>query len=169
MPAADIEIRPAAEADLDIAGGLCVAAYTEAGHLDPSDPYVATLRDARARFEQAELLVAVRGGAIVGTVTICPPDSPFAEVGREGELEFRFLAVAPKAWRTGVGEGLVAACEQRARSAAAVRLVICVVAANAAAHRLYLRLGFERLPERDWQPRPGISLWAYRRSVPWVA
>jgi hypothetical protein len=29
------------------------------------------------------------------------------------------------------------------------------------AHRLYERLGFSRLPERDWTPVPGITLRCY--------
>jgi hypothetical protein len=29
------------------------------------------------------------------------------------------------------------------------------------AHRLYARLGFGRLPERDWEPVPGITLLAF--------
>jgi hypothetical protein len=31
----------------------------------------------------------------------------------------------------------------------------------AAAHRLYERLGFARLPERDWTPLPGVDLLVY--------
>mgnify|MGYP004634202519 FL=1 len=34
-----------------------------------------------------------------------------------------------------------------------------------AAQRLYQRLGFTRLPERDWQPAPGIDLLVYAREV----
>jgi ribosomal protein S18 acetylase RimI-like enzyme len=30
-----------------------------------------------------------------------------------------------------------------------------------AAQRLYQRAGFRRLPDRDWSPRPGITLLAY--------
>jgi len=30
-----------------------------------------------------------------------------------------------------------------------------------AAHRLYRRLGFVRVPERDWEPVPGVVLWAF--------
>ncbi len=166
MPVADILVRSAREPELDAIGDLCVLAYTQAGRIDPEDPYTQTLRDARTRSEQAELLVAIRDGAIVGSVTICPPGSPFAEVSRGEESEFRFLAVAPHAWRTGVGEALVDACERRARERGAPAHVICVVAGNEPAHRLYRRLGFERLPERDWQPRPDVRLHAYTRTVP---
>ena len=159
-------IRRACDADLPAVGDLCVTAYASAGHLDPADVYAETLRDARTRAESAEVLVAERDGRLVGTVTICPPGTPFSEIGREGESEFRFLAVAPEAWRTGVGEALVDACEQRAVAAGARAHVICVIDRNDGAHRFYRRLGFSRLPERDWSPREGVDLLAYRRAVP---
>jgi len=160
-------IRPATEADLDAVGDLCVTAYASAGHLDPADVYAETLRDARTRSETAEILVAERDHRIVGTVTICPPGTPFSEVGREGESEFRFLAVAPDAWRSGVGEALVEACEERAAARGDHAHVICVIDINDGAHRFYERLGFDRLPERDWSPREGIFLLAYRRALPY--
>jgi hypothetical protein len=34
-----------------------------------------------------------------------------------------------------------------------------------AAHRLYERLGFHRLPERDWSPVPGVDLLVYARDI----
>jgi hypothetical protein len=34
-----------------------------------------------------------------------------------------------------------------------------------AAHRLYHRLGFTRLPERDWSPEPDIELLVYARDL----
>ena len=34
-----------------------------------------------------------------------------------------------------------------------------------AAHRLYERLGFTRLPERDWSPMPGVDLLVYARDL----
>jgi len=164
---APLEIRPAEPSELDLVGELCVASYAAGGHLDPEDDYAATLRDAAGRARSADVLVAVRGGAIVGTVTICPPGSEFSEIGQGGESEFRFLAVAPSAWRTGVGEALVAECERRAIAIGAPAHAICVIDRNDAAHLFYERLGFTRTPERDWQPRDGVLLQAYRRPVPW--
>lgn len=161
-----LEIRVAAPSEYDRIGELCVAAYATGGHLDPGDDYAATLLDAQARARGAELLVAVRRGEIVGTVTVCPAGSEFSEIGRGSESEFRFLAVAPSAWRTGVGEALVAAIEERAVARGAPAHAICVIDKNAGAHRFYERLGFTRLPERDWEPRDGVFLQAYTRPVP---
>lgn len=162
-------IRVADDADLDVVGELCVTAYAAGGHLDPADEYAHTLRDARSRAGEAEVLVAERDGAIVGTVTICPPGSAFSEISRGNESEFRFLAVSPTAWRSGVGEALVDACEGRARERGCPAHVICVIDGNEAAHHFYARLGFRRLPERDWQPREGVNLYAYMRTVPYEA
>jgi hypothetical protein len=33
------------------------------------------------------------------------------------------------------------------------------------AHRLYERLAFTRLPERDWSPLPGVRLRVYAREL----
>lgn len=163
---AALEIRPAAPSEYQLVGDLCVASYAAGGHLDPDDDYAQTLRDVAARASQTEVLVAVDDGQIVGTVTICPVGSDYAEVGRNGEMEFRFLAVSPSAWRMGVGEALVAACEERAVELGAPAHVICVIDKNTAAQKFYDRLGFSRLPERDWEPREGVFLQAYTRAVP---
>ena len=29
------------------------------------------------------------------------------------------------------------------------------------AHRIYQRIGFTRLPDRDWEPVPGVALLAF--------
>ena len=34
-----------------------------------------------------------------------------------------------------------------------------------AAHRVYGRLGFTRLPERDWSPVPGVHLIAFVKEL----
>jgi len=166
VPIDDLSVRLARADELTEAGQLCVVAYTASGHLSAGNPYADTLRDAPGRAASTEVLVAVRGGVVVGTVTICPPDSPFAEISRPDESEFRFLAVAPAAWRTGVGEALVDACEVRAVERGRVAHVICVIDTNEEAQHFYARLGFSRLPERDWSPVPGVRLQAYRRAVP---
>lgn len=160
-----IEVRLARPDEYDTVGELCVAAYQQSGQLRADDPYERVLRDAAARARDAQLLVALRGEAIVGTVTICPSPSPFAEISVDGESEFRFLAVGPDVWRSGVGERLVEACDEHAHSAGRSVQVICVKADNEPAHRFYLRLGFTRLPERDWKPRPDVDLQAYTRPV----
>ena len=70
---------------------------TRRSRCGPDDPYVARLRDTAARDRDAELWVAVRAttATLLGCVTFCPPGSPWRELAREDEGEFRMLAVAP--------------------------------------------------------------------------
>ncbi len=164
MAAMDITIRTARPEEYAEAGELVARAYLDDGLLDfgTLDPYLATLRDAATRAEQAELLVAVdESGALLGTVTFTRPDGPYAERARDGEGEFRMLAVREAARGRGVGEYLVTACVERARELGLRGLVLSTQHMMHAAHRLYERLGFVRTPERDWQPLEGITLWTY--------
>ena len=159
-----MKIREITPAEYVAAGDLCVRAYEVGGHLEPGNEYATTIRDVANRAEQALVLVAEVGGQLVGTVTICPPGTEYAEISVPGELEFRFLAVEPTNWGQGIGQRLVAECEMRGQGVA-TQLVICAIEINADGHRFYERLGFDRRPERDWAPRPGINLQVYRKML----
>ena len=161
----DLLIRAATPADLDRAADICVAAYDAAGQLEPGSPYVHTLRDTRGRLAEAILLVAERDGTVVGTVTICPTGSPYAEIGTDEEVEFRFLAVDPAQQGTGVGTALIEVVDEHARALGAARLAICVRDTNTGAAAMYERMGFVRAPHRDWTPRAGVDLLALERTV----
>ncbi|MEV6911957.1 GNAT family N-acetyltransferase [Amycolatopsis sp. NPDC051071] len=162
----DLKIRPARAAELKAVGELTLAAYAAERGLVEGVGYAAELVDAARRAELAELLVAEDGdGTLVGTVTIARPGTPFAELSHEGELEFRMLGVLPSATGRGIGEALTRAVIDRARELDAARVVLCSLSTMRRAHRLYERLGFVRLPERDWEPHPGVSLVAYRLDL----
>jgi ribosomal protein S18 acetylase RimI-like enzyme len=75
------------------------------------------------------------------------------------------LVVDPAARGQGVGQLLVRACLDRARAAGKHRMVISTDPRMTTAHRLYERLGFSRLPERDWSPIPGTDLLVYSRDL----
>lgn len=158
----DLEIRLARDTELKAVGELTLAAYSAERSLVDGVGYAAELVDAAKRAEEAELLVAVDGdGTLLGTVTIARPGTPFAELSREGELEFRMLGVLPSATGRGIGEALTRAVVARARELDSERVVLCSLVTMARAHRLYERLGFVRMPERDWEPHPGVTLVAY--------
>jgi ribosomal protein S18 acetylase RimI-like enzyme len=163
MAVSDVLIRRARSEELAEIGELTLAAYAAERMIVDDVGYADELRDATRRAELAELLVAVDGsGSLLGTVTVARPGTEFAEVSREGELEFRMLGVHPSATGRGIGEALTRAVIDRARELGAVRVVLCSMSAMKRAHRLYERLGFVRLPERDWEPHPGVVLIAYR-------
>ncbi|HKS47203.1 MAG TPA: GNAT family N-acetyltransferase [Amycolatopsis sp.] len=151
-------VRAPRPEELDAVGALTVAAYRADGFLEGDGEYEKELADAARRAAEAELLVAVSaGGDLLGSVTVVRPGTAYAEVSREGELEFRMLATAPAARGRGVGEALIRAVVERARQLGARQVVMSSPDAMKAAHRLYARFGFTRLPERDWEPVP--SFW----------
>lgn len=130
-----------------------------------SDSYLAHVQDAAGRAASATLLVAEAAGRVLGTVTLAAAGTPFADIARPGEYEFRMLAVDPEATGRGVASALVRACEQRASAEGAERIVCSVEDKNAPALRLYDRLGYVREPERDWTPEPGVSLLVLGRRL----
>jgi ribosomal protein S18 acetylase RimI-like enzyme len=102
---------------------------------------------------------------VLGTVTFVRPGTRYAEVSARDEGEFRMLAVSTAARGRGVGEALVRHCLRRATDLGLRALVLSTLPQMRSAQRVYERLGFIRTPERDWEPRPGMLLITYRRSV----
>ena len=154
----DLVVRAARESELERIGRLTAEVYASEDLAGPE--YLKVLRDARARWESpaTTLLVAFDDGAeeaedLLGTVVYAAPGSPWQDLATGEEAEFRMLATGVAARGRGVGEALVRACIERAKAAGAPRLVLSTGPQHAAAHRLYDRLGFVRVPERDWRPR----------------
>jgi ribosomal protein S18 acetylase RimI-like enzyme len=146
-------IRRPLATELAPLGDLVVAAYDAIGALDGDDEYVPELRDVARRDREAVVLAAVddASGALLGCVTYASdPANPWAEHLREGEATIRMLAVAPEAQGRGVGTALVAACLDRARADGRTGVFLHSLPVMTAAQRIYARLGFRRVPERDW-------------------
>ena len=100
-------------------------------------------------------------GAIAGTIMLVTWPLAGELVGGPDEAEIRALAVAPGVQHGGVGTGLLLTALNWAELAGARRVVLSTLPQMRAAHRLYERNGFRRLPDRDWSPRPGVELLAY--------
>lgn len=156
-----MQLRPADESELAAVGRLTAEVYVGDGYMPDTDDYVSVLSDAAVRAAGAELWVAVDDGVLLGTVTFCPSGSSFREIGRAGEGEFRMLAVSPAARGRGVGRALVQLCLDRSRDLEYAGVRMSSLDAMTAAHRVYERLGFTRVPEDDWSPSPGVRLLAY--------
>jgi ribosomal protein S18 acetylase RimI-like enzyme len=147
-------IRPDDHTRLAEIGALTALAYLSDALVDAAHPYVPALRDAHARAQKAILLAMADGergeGAIVGTLTVVPPGSPFIERASAGEYELRMLAVSPMERGRGIGAELTMAGVRMALEKGASGIVLSTMESMHAAHRLYERLGFVRREDLDW-------------------
>ncbi|MFC9691691.1 GNAT family N-acetyltransferase [Kribbella sp. NPDC056951] len=157
------EIRQARPDEYDAVGDLTVDAYSHDGFV--RGEYAMTLRAAADRAAKAEVWVAVDASGLLGTVTYCPPGSVYREIGLDHEGEFRMLGVAGRARGLGIGSALTTHCIERTRELGLPRIVLSTAVYMKTAHRLYERLGFQRLPDRDWSPVAGIDLYAYELNL----
>ena len=156
-------IREALPEELPAVGELRVEAYVAGyGMATEEVGYATVLRDAPGHAVHAEVLVALRQGELVGTVAIAPAGVPLAEVAQPGEVEFRFMAVAPHAWRQGIAQALLEAVIARADGQS---LVCSVIEGNEPAAQLYLAHGFTPVASRDHEPVPGVHLRVFVRPA----
>ncbi len=160
VPSATVPVvGPATRADFDRIRELTVGVYRDEELA--STQYLAELGDVEGRAGRSQLLVARLDGRVVGSVALVL-DGDFGEVtAGPAEAAFRMLVVDPAARGAGVGELLVTTCLDRARAAGKASMVLSTDPRMTAAHRLYERLGFRRLPGRDWSPVPGVDLLVY--------
>ncbi|GAA4773083.1 GNAT family N-acetyltransferase [Microbacterium gilvum] len=142
-------IRLVRDEEHEETGSVTALAYRESyGFI--SDDYEASLRDVAGRTVLGEVWVAVDDdGAILGSVWVARPNRRLAEVAEPGETDFRQLAVAPAARGRGVGAALTRHVIELARRRGSHRVVMNSGGYMTGAHRLYEKLGFRRLPERE--------------------
>jgi ribosomal protein S18 acetylase RimI-like enzyme len=143
---------------------LTVGVYVGGGLASPG--YAPELADVAGRADRSELLVVRDAdGRVVGSVALVLGGDFGNVTESDHEAAFRMLVVDPSAQGQGIGELLVTTCLDRARAAGKRRMVLSTDRRMTAAIRLYERLGFTRLPERDWAPEPGIDLIVYARDL----
>lgn len=113
---------------------------------------------------------------VLGVVVLAHRGGPLNLLARDDEAEFRMLAVDPAGRGKGLGELLVQACIDRgARPPWSARAVVLWTQPTMhAAQRLYEKMGFVRVPERDAVMPPGSEgsagpitreRWAYRLEL----
>ncbi len=148
-------------------GELRVAAYRSLGLLPEGSGYADTLRGLGFSGDCTVLVAAHDAGSdILGTVTLEPFD-PASELAMDDtEADIRAFAVAPRAQGQGIGRKLLLAVIECAEKRGVRRLRLCTQPAMTAAQHLYATTGFERTPELDFEPVPGIILRAYELPLP---
>lgn len=159
-----IELRPARPAEYAAVGALLARVYEDEGW--GSGDYLDVLRDVAGRTGASDVLVALAGDRLVGSVTVATRGGRYAELASPGEAVVRMLVTDPQARGRGIGTALVQACLDAARRDGCTRVRLSSNAGMAAAHRIYRRLGFTRTPGDDWEPEPGLTLLTYALDLP---
>jgi ribosomal protein S18 acetylase RimI-like enzyme len=142
-------------------------AYLRAGHFAAEHPYMSVLEDVEHRAEHAQVWVAEAAGTVVAAVTLTFAGQPYSEIARDGELEFRMLAVDPGYQGNGLGRAVVREVVEHARQLPGIEAISITSATfMERAHSLYESLGFRRVPERDWcVPGEDVLLWVFRLEL----
>lgn len=158
----DLTIRDATDDEWPAVCELTRRSYAEyASIMDPESwaGLSGAIDVALASAEPKERIVAYAGDALVGSVLLFPPSArAYADLGNSASSpELRLLAVAAEARGMGVGRALVDECIRRARRMGASELGLHTSQSMRVAMRMYTAMGFERVPERDFQP-PGTEL-----------
>jgi len=87
---------------------------------------------------------------LVGLIIVVPPGGDARRIARGGEAELHLLAVSPSARGRGIGKALVKTAIKYARAQGYTQLVLSTQPQMTAAQGIYTRIGFKRVPERDW-------------------
>ena len=155
---AAVRIREARAEEFDQIGELRVAAYRADGLL--SETYADTLR-VLGMDGTGEILAAVDGERLLGTVTLVIWPHGGEVLRDPGEGEIRALAVASAAQGRGIGRALLTAVMRRAAAREVRELLLLTQPEMRAAQHLYADAGFRRMPGRDYEYAPGHRLFAY--------
>ena len=143
--------------------------YAEFGPLLPPDAwerYSQNILDVRSRMTESELLIAVENGEIVGSATFYPARLMRTQSGWPREWTgVRLIAVLPERRGRGIGKALVEECIRRSRDQNAAAFALHTTPYMTLAQGMYEGMGFVRVPEYDFHPRPDLTVMAYKYDL----
>lgn len=172
MPNAEIQVRRAAESDVEAIARIHVEAWRSAyrGLLPDAVIEFRSVEDRKQRWRQLisqpahDLLVAVRGETLLGFFSLIPS----RDVGATQETgEIAALYVAPEHWRSGAGRQLMFAGRIVARQRGYRELTLWVLSSNARARAFYEKMdlvadGAEKVERHNGHPLHELR---YRRPL----
>ena len=164
----NLTIRTAIPSDYDAIACITADAYLGARYFENVDhPYMRKILQVAERAAVAQMIVAERDGAVIGSATLAVYGDEWADVALPDELEFRLLVVDPAVQRSGAGRSMVEYILAHAKSLPGINALSLTTGEDwVSAHALYQRLGFSRAPERDWPiPENGKMLRVYRMEL----
>jgi ribosomal protein S18 acetylase RimI-like enzyme len=144
-----VVVRLVREDEYDAVADLSERAYT--AEYEISDDYRASIRQIAERAAEHHVWVAVDAsdGTLFGAVATPRRGQTISPLARAGELDFRLLAVDPPARGRGIGEILTRHVIELARLRGLEHVVMNSGPQMLGAHRLYEKLGFARMPDRE--------------------
>lgn len=152
--------------DLDAFGRIVLDSYLALPDMPREPDYERELADVATRVRDGVVFGAFVGETPAGCVTfVADASSPHAEGLLPGESSFRMLGVDTAAQGRGIGEALTRRCLTEAEAIGSNAVFIYTGSWMHTAHRLYRRLGFEFVAERDWHLEPAIHLLGMRRAL----
>ena len=167
----DCRVRGARAGDRAAIQDVTLSAYQQYASVIPAlwDAYRENILATLGAADPQTQIVAEKDERIVGAVLLFPAGATIARAGGGTTTlrlpEVRLLAVAPSARSQGVGAILMGECARRARESGAGAITLHTTDMMQAAMRLYARLGFQRAPELDFTPAPGVNVKGYRLDL----
>ncbi len=162
-------LREARSDELDNVSLLIRDAYQQYKNFLPLEAwkfYVEDMMDVRRRFNESQLIVAELDGQLAGTVTLYLDAGHSSQEGwPNGWAGIRLLAVHPAYRGRGIGRALMEECIRRCRNQGIATIGLHTTEMMDVARRMYERMGFVRVPEFDFYPRPGVVVMAYRLDL----
>ena len=146
-------LRDAAADEVAGVAALLESSYAEHREHFPTalwDAYRTELTAVADRMATGQVIVAVRGADLEGTVTFYDEASADGHAWPSGFASLRLLAVRRSARGSGAGRALVGECVTRARRAGVSTLGLHTAPFMEAANRLYADFGFVRCPALDF-------------------
>lgn len=149
---AEVRIREIAVAEIPEVSELVLAAYRDDYSGLPAE-YLAEIANVAERAAQHQVWVAEDSetGELLGTITTPRAGTTLSEVARPGEMDLRLLGVAGRARGRGIGSLIMRHGLRLARIRGVNRVVLNTSTEMVAAYELYDRMGFARLPEREYE------------------
>lgn len=125
--------------------------------MEPLDEWVLTNPEEAIMKDGGEILMASYNGEIAGTVALRKLSA--GSCGSEGVFEFTKMAVGESFKRKGIAEKLTYASFERAKELGAKKVILYSNTKNAAAIKMYEKIGFKHLPvENDVYARANVKM-----------
>ena len=162
-------LREARSDELDNVSLLIGDAYRQYENFLPAVVwkfYMKDIMDVRRRLNESQLIVAELEGQLVGTVTLyLDAGHSSLEMWPKGWAGIRLLAVHPTYRGRGIGRALMEECIRRCRNRGIATIGLHTTEMMDIARRMYEEMGFVRVPEFDFHPRPEVVVMAYRLDL----